>query len=317
LVELPQDYQTRLGAFLAEMYREHGPIFRHKSPGRDDEVVDLVGPEANRFVMVSGRQKFSHEIGWGEAFNVKRLFGRGLLTMDGAEHDQHRKIMNPAFTLSYMERYLPLMHRVIRRRAAEWAESKIVDIHTELRKITFDIAAEALTGLATGEEVDIFRKLFVGLLGEPENINSYEEYMAYITELQQQLYAMLLPKIEERRQNPTDDVFGLLVQARDAEGKELSVEQSISHVNILRVAGHEEDKKHPYSLVGFGGGPRVCIGINFAQVEIKALASHILRHYELELVPGQHIAPVYDATSWPVNGIKMKVTTKTEPANLI
>src|SRR5262249_39777357 len=25
----------------------------------------------------------------------------------------------------------------------------------------------------------------------------------------------------------------------------------------------EEDKKMPYALVGFGGGPRICIGINF------------------------------------------------------
>lgn len=72
----------------------------------------------------------------------------------------------------------------------------------------------------------------------------------------------------------------------------------------------EEDKKHPYALVGFGGGPRICIGINFAQVEIKAIASHVVRHYNLELLPGQRIVPRYDATSWPVEGIKMRVTHK-------
>ncbi len=426
VITLPDDYQTRMGEFLAEMYVQHGPIFRYYSEMRQADVVMLVGPEANRLVMVSERQKFSHWLGWGQAFGIDQLFGRGLLTMDGSEHDHHRKIMNPAFTLNYMERYLPLMHRVIRQRVAEWAESEVVDVYAEARKITFDIAASALTGLDSAEEVAMFRKLFVALLSDPEGVTTEEEYLAYITPLQQQLYTLLLAKIEERRQHPTDDVFGLLVQAKDEQGHELSIEQLIAHINILLVAGHEtstslsawllylltlhpdytsrvleeqaallkpeaeptledikrmkvlenalseaerlyppvpvgprgavedfvlngyhvpadtlvfysiaashrlpdifanptefdpdrfappreEHKKHPYSLVGFGGGPRICIGINFAQVEIKALASHVLRNYELTLAPDQEIVPLFSATIMPMHGIQMSVRPK-------
>jgi cytochrome P450 len=46
----------------------------------------------------------------------------------------------------------------------------------------------------------------------------------------------------------------------------------------------EEDRRQPYSLVTFGGGPRVCIGINFAQIEVKALVAHVLPRYSLEPV---------------------------------
>ncbi len=49
----------------------------------------------------------------------------------------------------------------------------------------------------------------------------------------------------------------------------------------------EEDKKTPYSLVTFGGGARVCIGQHFAQVEVKALAAHVLRHYALAPVSAE------------------------------
>ncbi len=426
LITLPEDYHLRMGEFLAEMYLQHGPIFRYQSQLHQADVVMLVGPEANRLVMVNERQKFSHWVGWGQTFGIDQLFGRGLLTMDGSEHAHHRKMMNPAFTLSYMERYLPLMHRVIRQRVSEWAQSEVVDVYTEVRKITFDIAASALTGLESGEEIDMFRRLFVELLGTPQEVETEEAYLAYITPRQQQLYTLLLAKIEERREHPTDDVFGLLVQARDEQGRELSIEQIIAHINILLVAGHEtstslsawllylltqhpdytervlaeqaallqpqsdptlddikrmkvlenalseaerlyppvplgprgavedfvfngyhvpantlvfysiaashrlphifanpttfdpdrfappreEQKKHPYALVGFGGGPRICIGINFAQVEIKALASHILRNYELSVPADQEIVPFFAATLMPMHGIKMSVRPK-------
>lgn len=55
-----------------------------------------------------------------------------------------------------------------------------------------------------------------------------------------------------------------------------------------------EDKATPYGLVTFGGGPRICIGITFAQTEIRALVAHLLRHYVLEAIPGATPANVYD-----------------------
>ena len=419
-VVLPDDYQTHLGPLLAEAYQQHGPIFRSTFFGNN--IVYMVGPEANRFVLVSNRQKFSNYIGWGTVFSVVDMFGRGLLSMDGAEHDQQRKIMNPAFAVSYMDRYLPLMNRIVREQVATWAKRDAVDIYEETRTLTFNIAAEALTGLSAGAEVDRFRELYVGIMMTPETITTQEQYNARLDRLKGEIAELLRPKIEERRKHPTDDVFSLLVNARDGQGRAMSDEQIIAHVNILLVAGHEtstslsawllyllsqhpdytqriikeqeailgakadpgledvkrmkvlenalseaermyapvangprgvvegfefngysvpagvflfysiigshmlpnifanptqfdpdrfaapreEQKKNPYALVGFGGGPRICIGINFAQVEIKAMVSHILRNYKVELVPGQDIFQVYGVTGGPAYGIKMK-----------
>ncbi|HCI81382.1 MAG TPA: hypothetical protein DHW02_17015, partial [Ktedonobacter sp.] len=403
---------------------QHGPIFRTTRFG--DEITYLVGPEANRFVLVSNRQKFSHHEGWGRLFNVIDMFGDGLLTMDGKEHDQHRRMMNPAFAVGYMSHYIPLMNRIIRERTAKWVAQDTVDIYDEARKITFDVAAEALAGLTDQEERDHFRKLYYSLLNGPGNINTEEEYYRWLRGIQPEVMNLLLPKIEERRKHPTDDLFSMLVHAHDDQGQTMSVEQLIAHFNILMVAGHEtstslsswllylltqhpdytkrildeqkallheneeptletikqmkvlenalseaermyppvangprgvvedfefngyhvpagsyvlysiaashllpsvfanpttfdpdrfappreEHKKTPYSLVGFGGGPRICIGINFAQIEIKALATHVLRHYRLEVLPNQHIAQYYDATGGPMHGIKMHVSEK-------
>ncbi|HEX2348195.1 MAG TPA: cytochrome P450, partial [Ktedonobacterales bacterium] len=72
-------------------------------------------------------------------------------------------------------------------------------------------------------------------------------------------------------------------------------------------APREEHKRTPYALVGFGGGPRVCIGINFAKVEIKALVSQALRRYELEAVPDQTLVQFYQVTAMPLYGIRLRV----------
>ena len=68
----------------------------------------------------------------------------------------------------------------------------------------------------------------------------------------------------------------------------------------------EEDKKTPYSLVTFGGGTRVCIGQHFAQVEAKALAAHVLRHYTLEPISAE--PPLYGGfiTAFMPGGIRMR-----------
>ena len=76
-------------------------------------------------------------------------------------------------------------------------------------------------------------------------------------------------------------------------------------------APREEDKKAPYSLVTFGGGPRICIGVNFAQVEIKALAAHVLRRFDLDVLPGQEIRQIYAPTiGAPTDGIRVRVTAR-------
>lgn len=419
--QMPEDYNLHLASAMTQAYEQHGPIFR--AHFFEQEVLFLVGPEANRLVLVSERQKFSHAAGWGNIFSVNDLFGRGLLTMDGEEHTQHRRMMNPAFTVSYMERYLPLMNRLIREHVANWARTEEVDLYEETRKLTFDIAAQALTGLEAGEEVDRFRDIFVGLLLLPRLAASEEDFQENAARFQAELRALMIPKIAERRQNPTDDIFGRLVQARDDQGNTMSDDQLIAHINILLVAGHEtsttlstwllyllqqhpdytqrilqeqatvmgnrqdptledvkamkvlehalseaerlyppvpngprgvsedftfqgyqipagvpifysilgshmlpsiftnptqfdpdrfaspreEHKKAPYSLVGFGGGPRICIGINFAQIEMKAMVSHILRNHTLDLLSGQDIRQFYGATGRPLNGIRMQI----------
>jgi cytochrome P450 len=64
----------------------------------------------------------------------------------------------------------------------------------------------------------------------------------------------------------------------------------------------EEHKATPYALVGFGGGPRLCIGQAFAQLEMKIVLSALLRGYEWRLAVGDP-GLAYVPTLYPRSGL--------------
>jgi retinoid hydroxylase len=47
----------------------------------------------------------------------------------------------------------------------------------------------------------------------------------------------------------------------------------------------EEDKKQPFSLIGFGGGVHGCLGIEFANMEMKVILATLLEKYDWTVTP--------------------------------
>ncbi len=67
----------------------------------------------------------------------------------------------------------------------------------------------------------------------------------------------------------------------------------------------EEHKKQAFSLIGFGGGPRVCIGVAFAQMEMKIIAAHLLRSYQWDLLPNQNLDLAIIPTRRPKDNLRV------------
>ena len=432
VVDIPDHVwaSDQLSPYLAGLADKLGPIFAFipaAGPHRGQSVVYMVGPDANRFVFLTGREHFSHDLGWTPV--VGDTLGHGLLNMDPPEHTRHRALMNPAFTTTFMAAYLPLMQRIIGERTASWVDQPEIDLMVEAREITFDVAAAALVGFRTGRQVDWLRERFYMLLrGDPRHADEdWEQFVQRQLEVRDELQGKLLELIAERRASASgasrEDVLGMLVSARDEDGKSLSDEQLLAHVNILLVAGHEttttlgawvlyllmrnpeyaarvdeelrsvlgdrplaseslyrlpilgaaireagrlqspvlllprgvlsdfefggrsveagshvfvaiaaghrlasvfadpdrfdpdrflppreEDRRTPYALATFGGGPRICLGINFAQVEVMALTAHVRRHLALHPVNDEPIVQFGGILPGLPNGIPVRVT---------
>jgi cytochrome P450 len=68
----------------------------------------------------------------------------------------------------------------------------------------------------------------------------------------------------------------------------------------------QEQKQRSFSLIGFGGGSRICVGLAFAKMEMKIVAAHLLRSYRWEILPNQSLDPVYIPTNRPKNGLQVR-----------
>lgn len=59
------------------------------------------------------------------------------------------------------------------------------------------------------------------------------------------------------------------------------------------------------AYVPFGGGSRICIGMRFGQLELKAIASALLRRFEFELEPGYKLRIRQMPTIGPRHGVPL------------
>lgn len=62
-----------------------------------------------------------------------------------------------------------------------------------------------------------------------------------------------------------------------------------------------------FAYFPFGGGPRLCIGMQFAMMEAVLMLATIYQRFDLELVSGQRIEPQPSITMRPKYGLKMRV----------
>jgi cytochrome P450 len=69
----------------------------------------------------------------------------------------------------------------------------------------------------------------------------------------------------------------------------------------------EQAGRHRFAFVPFGGGAHMCLGLNFAYMQAKCFARHLLRNLSVSVAPGY--APAWKM--WPIpqpkDGLRISV----------
>ena len=137
--------------FLAENYREYGPIFRIRAFGY--RFIALVGPEANVFLgRISGTHLRSHES--YREFAVAIGAHRGMLSMDGPEHVRMRKLQINGYSPKTFESKLDLAHDVTQRMIEKWPQGQPVGVQRAMQQVVAEQIGLCCTGVSPGEYID-------------------------------------------------------------------------------------------------------------------------------------------------------------------
>lgn len=154
---LPEAVRNPLG-FTQRMYETYGPVHRFFACGNWN--VQLVGPEANEFVLFDRERNFSAYGGWKPVFG--RHFDGGLLLRDGADHSWHRKLVATAFKQDQLQQYLSTFAANIDRICLSLGGSTL-DAYEFAQTLTFANGYSAFLGLdaarATRSDLLAFRYL--------------------------------------------------------------------------------------------------------------------------------------------------------------
>ncbi|MBA2349027.1 MAG: cytochrome P450 [Solirubrobacterales bacterium] len=229
---------------LLEAYGRFGPVFTLRVFHQN--VVFVLGPEANHHLLVSGAQNFS----WREGHmgDLMPLLGDGLLTVDGPFHRSSRKIMLPAFHQDRIRASHATMHEETARGLTELGPGTH-DLYAWTREVALRIAMRALFGLdpdRPGEQIDAGAEFeralsFYSRDYPVQMLRGPRTPFSRMQAARRRLDAVIFGEIERRAglPDPGEDLLGLLLAARDEDGGALSREHVRDEVITLLFAGHD------------------------------------------------------------------------------
>jgi cytochrome P450 len=201
-------------AFARRMHEAYGPIHRFHACGNWN--VQLVGPEANEFVLFDEARNFSAEGGWKPVFG--RHFEGGLLLRDGANHQWHRKLVATAFKAEQLQAYLDIFAFNNESILGRWS-GRSLDVYELAQELTFANGFAAFLGRdpsqASRDDMLAFRYLMrsaVALVTIPLP-GTAESRAAWAT---RHVEGLIRPMLSEAVAPERTDLLAVLCRMRDA-----------------------------------------------------------------------------------------------------
>jgi cytochrome P450 len=180
---------------------------------------------------------------------------RSLLLLDGDEHLRQRKLMLPPFHGRRLAAYEDVMREAADRAIDSWPVGEQFALMPSMQLLTLEVIMRAVFGVEDGARKDelmrrvramlepVSRRVGVLVLalsgGRFGDSGAMQRFQRRRAELDELLYDEIArrrgaPDLEER-----DDVFSMLVLARDEDGEPLTDAELRDQLVTLLVAGHE------------------------------------------------------------------------------
>jgi cytochrome P450 len=233
--------------FYSRCAREYGDVVPVRLGPRP--ALLIYHPDAIEELLVARNRDFIKSRG---IRLLRALLGDGLFVAEGDLWLRQRRLMQPAFHRKRVAAYGDVMADYAVRRAAEWHEGAVLDIHEEMMALTRAIVARALfdadvsdDATAISEASEVVMEYF------GERLGSWRAFLPVwlptpaslrLHRAIRRLDAVVYRMIADRREDPEDrgDLLSILLQAQDADdGSRMTDRQVRDEAMTLFLAGHE------------------------------------------------------------------------------
>jgi cytochrome P450 len=215
------------------LMRRHAFLFSHP-----DHVRELLVNQQANFIKSRILQR------------SKLLLGEGLLTSEGELHLRQRRLAQPAFYRERLQSYAEIMSAYALRTRERWREGMMLDMQSEMMRLTLSIVARALfsadaegdaahVGRAMTEVIELFRFM---MLPFSEHLDRYPlPHRRRFNRAKAVLDGAVYRIIAERRASAdhNGDLLSTLLAIRDEDGSAMTDQQLRDEIMTLFIAGHE------------------------------------------------------------------------------
>ncbi len=225
---------------MRQLYQRHGPVAPVTMPGRGPAAF-ILGPDACGAALQNGDKAFVN--GW-EAL-VGPFFHRGLMLLDGAEHKQHRRILQQAFTRERLEAYTAALHPAVTAELDTWQAGARFPAYASLKRLTLNLATQIFMGghrIADPAELDRVNRAFIDCVQAAGAIlrvavpgNTWHR----ATRGRATLERFLTAQLPAARGSGGDDLFSVLTRVEDEDGTRFSDADVVNHMIFLLMAAHD------------------------------------------------------------------------------
>jgi len=213
---------TPLGTVVLTRYDDIGSTLRSADFSRD---IEANAKESSDPTMQAKRER-----------RRSRSGAKSILNLDPPDHTRLRRLVSKAFTPTAIERLRPRIQSLVDSAldaAATQGGLELID------DIAFPIPFQVISDLLDmptdrAEEMRDWSQVITLALEPTSTLEDLDHTDAAIAEL----VPYLIGVIDDRRRHPGDDLLSSLLAVED-DGDTLSIEELISFVVLLYIAGHE------------------------------------------------------------------------------
>ena len=213
---------TPLGSVVLTRYDDIGWTLRSADFSRD---IEANAKESNDPTMRAKRER-----------RRSRSGAKSILNLDPPDHTRLRRLVSKAFTPSSIERLRPRIQSLVDSALDAAAQRGGLELIDEIAfPIPFQVISDLLDmSIDRVDEMRDWSQVITLALEPTSTLEDLDRTDAAFAEL----IPYLIGVIEHRRRHPGDDLLSSLI-AVEEDGDTLSIEELISFVVLLYIAGHE------------------------------------------------------------------------------